>query len=472
MSQDKKKSSGAAALRSLPSVERLVTSADLDEARQWLGRGWITETARRVVQEEREHRGRGGSPRDPAELASTVLARCRSLRFGGIRRVVNATGVVLHTNLGRACIDRELALEAVEAARGAVSVELDLATGERGNRYESVQRLLGALTGCEASVVVNNNAAAVLLVVNTLALGKEVVVSRGELIEIGGSFRLPEILVGSGAVLREVGTTNRTHLADFRKAIGPSTGLLMKTHTSNYRVEGFTKTVSARELMALSAETGVPVYEDLGSGSLADLGRYGLTPEPTVQQVVASGIPLVSFSGDKLLGGPQAGIIVGTRALVGRLMENHLLRALRTDKLTMALLERTLAQYLDPKGPSALIPTHQLLARTPEELRGLAQQVLAGGRLERLDAHLLQDRAAVGGGACPTDTLPTWTITLAHDGSGADDLAARFRARETPVIGRVKDGKFCLDMRTVRADDVGELSSALGAVDRELGGAG
>lgn len=386
--------------------------------------------------------------------------------------MVNATGVVLHTNLGRACIGRELALEAVEAARGAVSVELDLATGERGNRYESVQRLLGALTGCEASVVVNNNAAAVLLVVNTLALGKEVVVSRGELIEIGGSFRLPEILVGSGAVLREVGTTNRTHLADFRKAIGPSTGLLMKTHTSNYRVEGFTKTVSARELMALSAETGVPVYEDLGSGSLADLGRYGLTPEPTVQQVVASGIPLVSFSGDKLLGGPQAGIIVGTRALVGRLMENHLLRALRTDKLTMALLERTLAQYLDPKGPSALIPTHQLLARTPEELRGLAQQVLAGGRLERLDAHLLQDRAAVGGGACPTDTLPTWTITLAHDGSGADDLAARFRARETPVIGRVKDGKFCLDMRTVRADDVGELSSALGAVDRELGGAG
>ncbi|MBI3892612.1 MAG: L-seryl-tRNA(Sec) selenium transferase, partial [Candidatus Wallbacteria bacterium] len=446
-------------------VDRLLARPELREAQDWLGHEWIASAVRLTVEEARARIRSGGATPGPEVLARVALDRCRELRFGGLRRVLNATGVLLHTNLGRACLDAGLVREAGDAASCAVSVEMELATGERGNRYASVQRLLSALTGCESSLVVNNNAAAVLLVLNTFARDREVVLSRGELIEIGGSFRLPDIILASGARLREVGTTNRTHLSDFKKGVGPQTGLLMKTHTSNYRIEGFTKSVTARELMKLSADTGLPVYEDLGSGSLVDVSAYGLTPEPTVQQVVASGIPLVSFSGDKLLGGPQAGVIVGKKAMVDRLLENHLLRALRVDKFTMALLERSLQKYLDPKGPTTLIPTHRLLARSPEELHRQAEEVLARARPARLEVAVVAASSAVGGGACPTDTLPTWLLAVSSAGCGPDELARRFRQLELPVIGRVHDGRFCLDMRTVSSEDLAELAESLGSVD-------
>ncbi|MBI4870289.1 MAG: L-seryl-tRNA(Sec) selenium transferase [Candidatus Riflebacteria bacterium] len=458
---------GLSSLRSLPSVDRLVAHPILAEVSAWLGLEWIVATARAVVDEARAGLRLGGSGCDVDSLAAGVAARCRQLRFGGLRRVVNATGVLLHTNLGRAVLAPEVVSEAVAEAAGSVSVELDLRTGERGNRYESVQRLLTALTGCESSVVVNNNAAAVLLVLNTFARGREVVLSRGEMIEIGGSFRLPEIIRSSGATLVEVGTTNRTHLADYRKALSPRTGLLMKVHTSNYRVVGFTKAVEARDLLGLAAESGVPVYEDLGSGSLVELGKYGLTPEPTVQQAVVAGLPLVSFSGDKLLGGPQAGLIVGRRALIDELLSNHLLRALRVDKLTLALLERTLATYLDPAGPQRRIPLHGLLARPIEELRRMAVRLVDEARRSRLSLAVRDDSAAVGGGACPTDKLPTVVVEIFDERRTPDELASLLRRGARPVLGRIREDRLCLDMRTVLSEELETLLAALEAADRE-----
>jgi len=351
----------AAALRSLPSVDQLVRRVAADPALAGLSRARLTAAVREALDAERRRvREQSATAADPDTLAARVVEGVRRAGRFSLRPVVNATGVVLHTNLGRALLS-DLARERVAAVAAAYSnLEMDLASKERGSRYSHVEALLRRLTGAEDALVVNNNAAAVLLALETLAHGKEVIVSRGELIEIGGEFRIPDIMLRSGAVLREVGATNRTHLRDYADAIGPGTALLLKVHTSNYRVIGFTAEVSSRELVELGHARGIAVMEDLGSGSLVDLRPWGFPYEPTVPEVVASGVDLVSFSGDKLLGGPQAGIVVGKRAIVSRLKKNPWNRALRIDKFTIAALEGTLTAYEDGTARET-VPTLRLL---------------------------------------------------------------------------------------------------------------
>lgn len=460
MSPDK-----GAALRRLPSVDQVVRSLAERPEVAGIPRARLTAIVRDILADERRRIVAGhDAPPSMTHLLSAVLAAIRSL--GGVfslRPVINATGVVLHTNLGRALLS-PLALERLAAVGEAYSnLELDVTTNQRGSRYAHVEQLLRRLTGAEDALVVNNNAAAVLLALESLAHGKEVIVSRGELIEIGGEFRIPDIMLRSGAVLREVGATNRTHLRDYAQAIGPETALLLKVHTSNYRMVGFTADVSSRELVALGQERGLPVMEDLGSGCLVDLRLDGFPYEPTVQEVVASGVDLVSFSGDKLLGGPQAGILVGRGELVGRLKRNPWNRALRIDKLTLAALEATLYAY-DCGRARETVPTLRLLTEPLAVVRRRARRVL--GRLPadlraRLDARVVEDRALVGGGALPTVALPTAAVALGATAAATRALDVALRSTEPPVIGRIANDRLLLDCRTVLPAQVTALAAAV-----------
>src|SRR3989441_1238590 len=456
----------AAALRALPSVDQLVRRVADDPALAGLPRVRVTAAVREALEAERRRvREQSGVAADAETLAARVVDGVRRAGLFSLRPVINATGVVLHTNLGRALLS-DLARERVAAVAAAYSnLEMDLASKERGSRYSHVEALLQRLTGAQDALVVNNNAAAVLLALETLAHGKEVVVSRGELIEIGGEFRIPDIMLRSGAVLREVGTTNRTHLKDYQGAIGDNTGLLLKVHTSNYRVVGFTADVPSRELVALGHDRGLPVMEDLGSGSLIDLRDWGFPYEPTVQEVVAAGVDLVSFSGDKLLGGPQAGIVVGCRELVGRLLKNPWNRALRIDKLTLAALEATLYAY-DAGRALETVPTLQLLTEPLVAVRRRAQRLLArlGPDLKRrLSAEVIEDRGQVGGGALPTVELPTAAVALGASAAAARGLDEALRRGNPPAIGRLSDDRLVLDCRTVLPAQVNALAAAIAA---------
>jgi L-seryl-tRNA(Ser) seleniumtransferase len=459
----------SAALRALPSVDQLVRRLAAEPVLAGLSRARLTATVRetldaerrRVVQQEQ-------APADAETLAARVLAVTQQAGLFSLRPVINATGVVLHTNLGRALLS-DLARERVAAVAAAYSnLEMDLASKERGSRYSHVEALLRRLTGAEDALVVNNNAAAVLLALETLAHGKEVVVSRGELIEIGGEFRIPDIMLRSGAVLREVGATNRTHLRDYAEAIGPNTALLLKVHTSNYRVIGFTAEVSSRELTELGRERGIPVMEDLGSGSLLDLRPWGFPYEPTVPEVVASGVDLVSFSGDKLLGGPQAGIVVGKRAIVSRLKKNPWNRALRIDKFTIAALEATLNAY-DAGTARDTVPTLRLLTEPLAAVQARARRVLRGldaDTATRLAARVTQATSQVGGGALPTVELPTAALALGATDAAARALDAALRVGDPPVLGRLVDDRLFLDCRTVLPVQVPALVKAVVAAAR------
>jgi len=465
----------ATALRSLPSVDQLLRRVAERAEVRGLTRARLTSLVRETLDHERVRVLADRSAPATAELlAERVVERARRSGPFSLRPVINAQGVVLHTNLGRALLS-PLALERLEAVATTYSnLELDLARKERGSRYSHVEAVLRRLTGAEDALVVNNNAAAVLLALETLAHGREVIVSRGELIEIGGEFRIPDIMLRSGAVLREVGATNRTHLRDYADAITPATALLLKVHTSNYRVVGFTAEVSSRELVELGRERGIPVMEDLGSGSLVDLRAWGFPHEPTVQEAVASGVDLVSFSGDKLLGGPQAGIVVGRRGVVSRLKKNPWNRALRIDKFTIAALEATLYAY---EAGSALdtVPTLRMLTEPIAAVRGRARRALrrlSPSLRERLRASVVDDTAQVGGGALPTVELPTAGLAV---GVGADvmRLDDALRAGDPPVMGRIvrprtdakgtreRDERLFLDCRTVLPAQVPALAAAL-----------
>jgi L-seryl-tRNA(Ser) seleniumtransferase len=462
-------SADRATLRGLPSVDQLLRALAGRPEVAGIPRARLTAMTREVLDAERRRvLATTEAPAGVGELAERVLQAGQRSGVFSLRPVINAQGVVLHTNLGRAVLSA-LALERVAAVGAAYSnLELNLASKERGSRYSHVEALLRRLTGAEDALVVNNNAAAVLLALETLAHGKEVVVSRGELIEIGGEFRIPDIMLRSGAVLREVGATNRTHLRDYAEAIGPNTGLLLKVHTSNYRVVGFTAAVSSRELTDLGRERGIPVMEDLGSGSLVDLRPWGFPYEPTVPEVVASGVDLVSFSGDKLLGGPQAGIVVGSRAIVARLKKNPWNRALRIDKFTIAALEATLYAY-EAGTAQQTIPTLRTLTEPLTQVRQRASKVLrrlAPDVRERLAPRVMEDHAEVGGGALPTVQLPTVGLAVGGTPAAARALDAALRVGDPPVIGRMIDDRLFLDCRTVLPTQVAALAAALARAAR------
>ena len=451
-------------LRRLPSVDQLLRLLGDRPEVAGIARPRLAAIVRETLEAERQGvRERDQAPADAEVLAGRVVAATRRAGLFSLRAVINATGVVLHTNLGRALLS-PLALERAASVGGAYcNLELDLVSKERGSRYSHVEALLRRLTGAEDALVVNNNAAAVLLALETLAHGREVVVSRGELIEIGGEFRIPDIMLRSGAVLREVGATNRTHLRDYAEAIGPDTALLLKVHTSNYRVIGFTAEVSSRELAALGRARGIPVMEDLGSGSLIDLRPWGFPYEPTVPEVVASGVDLVSFSGDKLLGGPQAGIVVGRQPIVARLKKNPWNRALRIDKLTIAALEATLTAY-EAGVARETVPTLRLLTEPLGSVLARARRVQRGlgpETVERLAARVVEGRSQVGGGALPTVELPTAGLALGITDAAARALDAALRSGDPPVVGRLVDDRLFLDCRTVLPGQVPGLVRAI-----------
>ena len=449
--------------RAIPSVERLLSAPAGAALAARYRREHVVETTRTVLDDVRRTAGDGGRVPPDEEILERVRTRLEEASTPRLRRVINATGVVLHTNLGRAPLAEEAVTALADAARAAVNLELDLASGRRGDRDTLLADDLGTLTGAEASLVVNNNAAAVLLVLDTLAGGREVVVSRGELIEIGGAFRMPDIMARSGARLREVGTTNRTHADDYRRAIGPDTALLLKVHTSNYRIVGFTASVELAELVALGRASGIPVVEDLGSGALVDLAAWGLPREPVVRERIAAGADLVTFSGDKLLGGPQAGIIVGRRDFVARLASNPLRRALRPDKLTIAALGATLRLYRESPDLAATLPTFRLLTRPVADMEavGRAAAPLVAARLgPGYRVEVVAADGEVGSGAVPVVPLPSRALVIDHPDVPAERIAARFRAARPPVIGRVHEGRFLLDLRGIF--DPHELAVDLG----------
>ena len=442
-------------LRDLPSIDRLLNHERCGILLLRYNRDYVAEKCRAVLEDTRAAVRQGKSQVDALSegvILDQVEQRIYSDSQPGHVRVINATGTILHTNLGRALLP-QAAIEAMtEVAAHPINLEYDLAAGKRGKREEVLEKLLVELTGAEAATVVNNNAAAVLLGLNTLAEGKEVIVSRGELIEIGGSFRIPEIMAKSGAVLKEVGSTNRTHLADYEKAISEKTALLLKVHTSNYKVIGFTAEVELEQLVALGRQRGLPVMEDLGSGAFIDLSTYGLPKEPLVAERIKLGADLVTFSGDKILGGPQAGLIVGKKDIIARISKNHLQRALRCGKLTLAALEATLRLYRQSPVITEVIPTLKAFTRSIDEIRKMGETMLPKlkSALGKAFSITLEDSTCqIGSGALPTEELPTVVIAVAHGSQSATRIAQRFRAAKPPIIGRIRDDRFLLDLRSI-----------------------
>jgi len=433
----------------LPAVDRVLRSEGAGALIARYGRPLALDAVRKALAERRRS-GADASVVSITEASATALARTMQ---PSQRRVFNLTGTVLHTNLGRAPLPEEAIAAATAAMRDPTTLEYDVATGRRGERDDHIADWLTRLTGAEAALAVNNNAAALVLALNTLAEGHETIVSRGELIEIGGSFRLPDIMARAGTRLREVGTTNRTHLADFAAAIGPETGLILKAHTSNYAIQGFTAAAPAAKLAALAREHGVPFVEDLGSGSLVDLEGWGLPHEPTAAEAVTQGADLVTFSGDKLLGGPQAGLVVGRADLVTRLARNPLKRALRLDKIRLAALEAVLRLYTDPDRLAERLPTLRLLARPGNDIVALGQRLLPAVEeaLEGIaEADLVDTRSQIGSGALPVSLLPSAALALrpiSRSGAAVEALARALRALPIPVIGRIEAGRVLLDLR-------------------------
>lgn len=396
-------------------------------------------------------------------LFDEITLRLESLSRSGLRRVINGTGIILHTGLGRAPISDAAKEHLAQAVENYCNIELDLESGERGDRVKHIEELLCLLTGAEAAVVVNNNAAAVLLLLNTLAYQKEVIISRGELVEIGGSFRIPDVMEKSGAIMREVGTTNKTHLKDFEKAVSKKTGLLMAVHTSNFRVVGFTRSVGLSELCALGKKRKLPVAYDLGGGAMVDLGKFGLPHEPVVGESLAAGADVVTFSADKILGGCQAGILVGKKKYMNAIQNNPLMRALRCDKMTYAVLEATLKQFLQPDRLRTVSPALAMLTQDIHDVRNRADKICAAFRdAPEVRVSVNPSAAEAGSGTLPLEKIPSYRLTITSDRFSAKELAAKFRLAEPfPVVGFVKDNAFHLDMRTVRDDEVDHVIGSL-----------
>jgi L-seryl-tRNA(Ser) seleniumtransferase len=455
-------------LRHIPSVDDCLLAVLKDNEFEVIPAGLIRKGIRSVLERKRR-RILAGEETGHESLALPILIerikrRILELHKPQFRRVINGTGVIIHTNLGRSVLPGDILHQLSETAGNYSNLEFDLVTGRRGSRYALVEELLCELTGAEAALVVNNNAAAVLLVLDTLAKGREVIVSRGQLVEIGGSFRIPDVMARSGARLVEVGATNRTHLKDYHKAITPETGLLLKVHTSNYRIVGFTSEVSNKDLVRLGGEHNLTVMEDLGSGCFVDLSPFGLKKEPTVQEAVASGIDVVTFSGDKLLGGPQAGIILGSREIVDRIKQNPMNRAMRIDKFTLSGLEAILRLYRDPQTVFERIPTLNMISTSVDVVQSRAEHLVdvlekSIGRFCLI--HIAEVISRVGGGAMPEQNLLSRGVILQPVSMGVSRLERKLRALDVPVIGRIEDDRLIIDMRTVRGDELHLISKGL-----------
>lgn len=399
-----------------------------------------------------------------AALSDSIVSRTEGKFENKFKRTVNATGVVIHTNLGRSLISKEVMDNVYDLATNYSNLEFDLETGERGSRYSHLVDMIKRITGAEDALVVNNNAAAVVLVLSAMAKGKEVITSRGELVEIGGSFRIPEVMEQSGATLVDVGATNKTHIEDYRRAVTENTGALLKVHTSNYRIVGFTESLSLEEIVALGNEASIPVIEDLGSGVLIDLSKYGLEYEPTVQDSVDAGVDVITFSGDKLLGGPQAGIIVGKSEYIKIMKKHPLNRAFRIDKFTIAALEGTMKLYLSEERAVSNIPTLKLLTQDIGEIESRAKSLME--KVDGIDTHgvkveIVDEYSQVGGGSMPLERIPTKALKLNSESLNIGKLEKGLRQLETPIITRLYKDSIYMDMRTVRDDEVDLISRGL-----------
>ena len=461
-------------LRKIPSVDEILSRPEIENVLRAYPRNVVVEGIRKALgrlrQEllNKEELSNIGNELFSFEHLYPLFQREIELQAQPqLRRVINATGVVIHTNLGRSPLHPSALQHLIEVAQTYSNLEYDIELGERGSRYAHVEGILCRLSGAESALVVNNNAGAVLLALNTLAEGREAIVSRGELVEIGGAFRIPDVMKRSGAMLREVGTTNRTYLSDYQKAIGPQTALLLKVHTSNFRVMGFTSDVLLQDLVQLGSEHHLPVIDDLGSGCFVDLTHYGLEKEPTVQEAIQTGVDVVTFSGDKLLGGPQAGIILGRKDILDLIKTNPMTRALRIDKLTLAALESTLLLYLDEKRAMEEIPTLKMLTLDLSELKKRGRRLLkrlSGAVKKGIQPTLREDVSQVGGGALPLQNLPTIVLAIKPVDFSVNSLEENLRKGEPPIISRISKDELILDMRTIFDEEIPLLATALGNV--------
>ena len=445
--------------RDLPSVDRVMASDGMAALTETYPRDWVVDLVRRELDRARQQIRDGGKAPSAGDVADGVGGELRSINEVAPRQVINATGVIVHTNLGRAPLSQSAIDAMTQAARGYTDLEMDLSTGRRGSRQAHLQSLLQQVTGAEAALAVNNNASALLLGLSALSVGKEVIVSRGEAVEIGGGFRIPDVLKQSGATLVDVGTTNRTYIRDYQDAITDNTAALLKVHSSNFRVEGFTAEVEPSELVELSKERGIPVLHDVGSGALLPTEAYGLAHEPTPQQSIAAGVGLVFFSGDKLLGGPQSGIVVGQTELVRRLERHPLARAVRIDKMSLAGLTATVLHYLKQEA-EAEVPIWKMISAGEQ---GIKDRATRWKTQLSIPGEVISGRSAIGGGSLPGETLPTWVLALSCEGDAGSPERVMRRLREAvpPVIARIEDDRVILDPRTVTPDDEEALLTAL-----------
>ncbi len=453
--------------RKIPKVDELLAQDGLVLAGEEWGRACVLTAARRVLDALRESIFSGETQSVPGieVVTGLVLEEARRSRIPSLRRVINATGILLHTNLGRAPLAERAVQSAAEVARGYSTLEYNTKAGERGSRHDHVAKLLCALTGAEDAMVVNNNAAAVLLMLAALAKGAEVVVSRGELVEIGGSFRIPDIMALSGAILREVGTTNRTHPSDYESAIGQETGALLKAHSSNYRIIGFTRDVSLEEMVAIGKERGIPVLYDLGGGYLLPMEGMLAPDEPCVADYVKMGVDILCFSGDKLLGGPQAGILLGGAKYIGRLKKHPLARALRVDKMTLAALEATLSLYWDPKCAQKEIPVLRMLRDPLDSLWAKAERLAAMLDFSKWAPTVVEEKGQIGGGTAPALDLRSAAVAIAPKAHGVDWLESILRGHEPPIIGRIAKDRLLLDVRTLDESCFREIAACLNGIE-------
>ncbi|MBI5027041.1 MAG: L-seryl-tRNA(Sec) selenium transferase [Nitrospirae bacterium] len=448
-------------LSKIPSVDELLKS---QHGLNWLDsypRRLVLKAIRETLDLQRAEIMRGSAPELSIDaIAPYVESTIKSLSAYRLKPLINATGVIIHTNLGRSILSAKSIDNINEIAGSYSNLEYELPQGQRGKRYSHIKDILKEISGAEDAIAVNNNAAAVLLCLNTFAKGREVIVSRGELVEIGGSFRIPDVMRSSGAILREVGTTNKTHLTDYKNAINENTALLLKVHPSNYRIIGFTEEVSIEEVVRLGSIHNLPVMVDLGSGCMIDLEKYGIHGEPSVQDIIKTGVDIVTFSGDKLLGGPQAGIILGRKALIEEIQKNPLTRAVRIDKLTLAALEATMLEYMDEERAIKNIPTLMMLTQPVETIRLRAKKIsalLKKAVADRAKVEVMTDQSRAGGGSLPEAGLPTFVVSIMPSYISVSALEERLRKGVPPVISRIKEDALILDARTVRDSEIKDL---------------